>query len=56
MDKDVIIELEEFIFQTKKKSDNAARMMADIIGVVIGLKSAMMGSFELDELCNCPRD
>ena len=50
MNKTAIIELEELIFQIKKKPANAARMMADIMGVLIGLKPAMMGTFDFDEL------
>ena len=52
MDKNKIIELEDFIFSVKEKPGVAARIMADIIGVLIGLKPAMIGDFSKNELKN----
>ena len=52
MDKDKIIKIEDFIFQIKKKPLAAAGVMADIVGVLIDLKPAMIGGFEEDELKN----
>lgn len=49
MDKNKIIEIENFIFRVKKKPLVAAGMMADIMGVLIDLKPAMIGGFEEDE-------
>jgi hypothetical protein len=42
MDKDKIIKLEDFIFQMEKKPLFAAGVMADIVGVLIDLKPAML--------------
>ena len=50
MDKNKIIELEDFIFKVKEKPGVAAGMMADIIGVLIDLKPAMIGDFSKNEL------
>ncbi len=52
MDKNKIIELENFIFKVKEKPNVAAGTMADIIGVLIGLKPAMIGDFSKKELKN----
>ncbi len=40
-----IIELEDYYFKVKIESYIAASDMADIIGVLIGLKPVMMGDF-----------
>ena len=50
MDKITIIELEKLIFQIKKKPEGAARMMADIIGVLIGVKPVALGIVDSDEI------
>jgi hypothetical protein len=52
MDKDKIIKLEDFIFQMEKKPLFAAGVMADIVGVLIDLKPAMLGFFAENELKN----
>ena len=49
MDKKAIIELENYYFKVKIEPVIAASDMADMIGVLIGLKPAMMGSFVLKE-------
>ena len=49
MNKQTIIELEELIYQIKKRPIHAAHTMSDIIGVIIGLKPVTITSFDLDE-------
>lgn len=45
-----IIELEDFVFSVKEKPGAAAGTIADIIGVLIGLKPAMLADFDNNEL------
>lgn len=52
MDKNKIIELENFIFRAQKEPVIAAGTMADIIGVLIDLKPAMIGDFSESEFKN----
>ncbi|MBR3256418.1 hypothetical protein IKG10_01980 [Candidatus Saccharibacteria bacterium] len=49
MNERAIIELEELIYQIKKRPLQAANTVADIIGVVIGLKPTTITTFELNE-------
>lgn len=52
MDKDKIIELENYLFSAKIKPPVAASIMAEIIGVLIDLKPAMLGGFTEKEFNN----
>ena len=52
MDGNAIAELEDTLFEIKKKPETAAQTVGDIIGVLIGLKPAMIGGFEEYELDN----
>ena len=56
MNKETIIELENFIYQVKKQPNAAASMMTGIIGVIIGLKPAMIGNFTTEEFSTLPYD
>ena len=49
MNRDAIIKLEEFLFVHKKKPNVAAHMMADYLGVMIGIKSAAVNYFDATE-------
>lgn len=49
MDKNAITKLEDFIFNHKKNPDIAAHMMADYLGVMIGVKPAATNIFEAEE-------
>lgn len=50
MNKTAIIDLEKLIFDAKKKPAVAAHIIADIIGVAIGIKPAMVGYFDIGEI------
>ncbi|MBR2753977.1 hypothetical protein IKF28_02185 [Candidatus Saccharibacteria bacterium] len=52
MDNSRIIELENFLYKIKEKPAVAAEDVANIIGVLIDLKPAMIGDFEKNELKN----
>ncbi|MBR3132097.1 hypothetical protein IKG33_01660 [Candidatus Saccharibacteria bacterium] len=56
MDKNVIIELEKYIFEHKTKPIIASHMMADIIGVIIGVKPATISSFNNEEFTDVNPD
>lgn len=49
MDKAKIIELENFIFQSRSKVGTAAGMMSDFIGVMIGVKAVAIDCFTAEE-------
>ncbi|MBR5647644.1 hypothetical protein IKW73_01745 [Candidatus Saccharibacteria bacterium] len=49
MDRNKIIELEKYIFGVVEKPGVAAGMVADIVGVLIDLKPAMIGSLSEDK-------
>lgn len=50
LDKAAIINLEKLIFSVKDKPFTAAHIMADIIGVAIGVKPSMAGGFSINEI------
>ena len=50
MDKNKIIELENLIYKVQEKAPVAASTMANILGVLVDLKPAMLGDFSEDEL------
>lgn len=56
MNRDAIIELEDLIFKVKESPRTAAEITVDIIGVLIDLKSAMMGDFGKKEFANLGLD
>lgn len=52
MDRDLLSKLEDYIFEHKIRPNVAASMMADFIGVMIGIKPAAIGNFEAEEFLN----
>ena len=50
MNKDLIIKLENYLFEHKNKLRVAAYMMADFLGVMIGVKPAAINHLEAKEL------
>ena len=54
MDNATLAKLENLVFEAKKKPAAAANTTADIIGVLVGLKPAMVGYFDFDEYHNFP--
>lgn len=52
MNRDLLSKLEDYIFEHKIRPNVAASMMADFIGVMIGIKPAAIGNFEAEEFLN----
>lgn len=52
MDREKIIELENFIFEHHTKAELAASAMADFMGVIIGVKPAAVTDFEIEKIAN----
>lgn len=52
MDREKIIELENFIFEHHTKAKIAASAMADFMGVVIGVKPSAITDFEIEKIAN----
>ena len=52
MDRNLISKLEDYIFGHKIRPDVAASMMADFIGVIIGIKPSAISHFEAEEFLN----
>ena len=50
MNKETIVGLEDIVFEIEEKPEVAAAMMADIIGVLIGLKPVMIRGFGVEGL------
>lgn len=50
MNSDTVAKLEDIVFGIKKKPETAAQTVADIIGVLVDLKPAMISGFEEYEL------
>lgn len=50
MDREIIAKLENYIFEHKSKPHAAASMMADLLGVMIGVKPASIDHFGAKEL------
>lgn len=56
MDKQSILNLENYIFEHKRKPSVAAHMMADIMGVIIDVKPCAFCDFSFDEMKNIDPD
>ena len=56
MNQEIITKLEDYIFKYKIKPSTAASMMADLIGVMIGIKPSAIGHFEAEEFSNIDPD